>query len=133
MTEPTDSGHAEVGSLAEEAGKLIGALAGWAKEHGVEAGHGVSGLADTMIQDLDEHLATGAPECTYCPVCRTVHVVRQLSPEVKTHLASAASSLMMAAAGVLATVAPEEGRAGAARDGVEKIDLDEGDWPEEDS
>ena len=133
MTDPKDTSDPEVGSLAEEAGKLMGALAGWAKEHGIEAGHGLSGLAGDALHDVDEHLATGAPECTYCPICRTVHVVRQLSPEVKTHLASAASSLMLAAAGVLATVAPDEGRTGAARDGVEKIDLDEGDWPEEDT
>jgi hypothetical protein len=133
VTDSKDTDGADVGSLAEEATKLMGALAGWAKEHGVEAGHGLSGLAGEVRNDVDEHLATGAPECTYCPLCRTVHAVRQVSPEVKTHLASAASSLMLAAAGLLATVAPDDGRTGAARDGVEKIDLDEGDWPEEDS
>lgn len=133
MTDARDRGEPDVGSLAEEATKLMGALAGWAREHGAEVGHGLSGLAGDALHDVDEHLATGAPECTYCPVCRTVHVVRQLSPEVRTHLASAASSLMLAAAGVLATVAPDDDRTGAARDGVEKIDLDEGDWPEEDS
>ena len=74
-----------------------------------------------------------------------MHVVRQLSPEVKAHLAVAASSLVQAAAGVLATVVPDpEGGAdgdpddpeprgrGRRTEPVEKIVLDE-DWPEEDS
>ena len=126
MTEPRDAGDPEVGSLAEEAAKLLGALSGWAREHGADAGE--------VLHGLDEHLATGAPECTYCPICRTVHVVRQLSPEVKAHLGVAAASLAQAAAGLLASVVPDEPRARGARgDGVERIDLEEGQWPEEES
>ena len=34
-------------------------------------------------RDANEHIATGGAECTYCPICRTVHVVRQASPEVR--------------------------------------------------
>jgi hypothetical protein len=52
-------------------------------------------------------------------VCRTIHVVRQMSPEVRAHLTSAASSLFQAAAGVMATQVPPE-----RRPGVERIDLD---------
>jgi hypothetical protein len=60
-----------------------------------------------------------------------VHVVRQTSPEVRAHLAVAASSLLQAAAGLLATAVPDEPREGSA--GVERIDLDDdGAWPEED-
>lgn len=150
--DPEDDGARgpEVGSLSEETAKLLGALSGWAREHGAEVGHGASGLADHLVDQVsaaahqvDEHLATGAPECTVCPICRTVHAVRQLSPEVRAHLSVAASSLVQAAAGVLATVAPEPGtaqdgdddapRSGRSRtEPVEKIVLDE-DWPEEDS
>ena len=83
----------EVGPLAEEAAKLLGALSGWAREHAAEASDGLSGLAAhpaaSAAHGVDEHLATGAAECTVCPLCRTVHAVRQLSPEVTTHLASA--------------------------------------------
>ncbi|KRF36280.1 hypothetical protein [Nocardioides sp. Soil805] len=142
----------EVGSLAEETAKLLGALSGWAREHGADAAHGTSGLADHLVDQVagaahqvGEHLDTGAPECTVCPICRTVHAVRQLSPEVKAHLAVAASSLVQAAAGVLATVAPDPGSgpdaepdahprrsSGRRTDPVQKIVLDE-DWPEEDS
>jgi hypothetical protein len=61
-----------------------------------------------------------------------VHAVRQTSPEVRAHLATAASSLLQAAAGLLATTVPDHART---REGVERIDLDDetdGPWPEED-
>ena len=103
-----------VGSVADEAAKLFGALSDWARE-------------------ANGHIDTGAEECTYCPICRTVHVVRLASPEVRTHLAVAAANLMQAAAGILAAASQDGSRPGTARgDGVEHIDLDEGDWPEGD-
>jgi hypothetical protein len=123
-------GPEPVGSVAEEAAKLLGALSGWAREHG----DGVGAMADSMAGELHDHLATGSPECSWCPVCRAVATVRQTSPEVRAHLASAASSLMMAVSGMMATRPP--GRDGT----VEHIDLDEtdrgeaaGDWPEDDT
>ena len=143
MTDPQDgpgqSGERPeelVGSVADEAVKLFGALADWARDHGSDVGGGLAGLADQAAQtakDVNEHLATGAAECTYCPLCRTVHAVRQASPEVRAHLATAASSLLQAAAGALATAVPNDpgGRSGA----VERIDLDTdtgADWPGED-
>lgn len=110
---PGDAGGAEdVGGVGEEAAKLFGALAGWARDAG-------------------GHVDTGAAECSYCPLCRTVHVLREASPEVRDHLAVAASSLMQAAAGVLAATARETG-SGRRTAGVERIDLDgddEGEWP----
>ena len=111
----------EVGGVGEEAAKLFGALADWAREHGPS----LAGLPE----DLEEHLATGAPECTYCPVCRTVHVLREAGPEVRQHLAVAAASLMQAAAGVLnAASAEPHGRPRHDKpEGVQKIDLDEDD------
>jgi hypothetical protein len=110
-----------VGSVAEEAAKLLGAVSGWAREHG----GGVAGLADAMADRSAEHLATGSPECAWCPVCRTIAAIRQTSPEVRAHLASAASSLMMALSEMMATRPPERGR------GVERIDLDDASdhWP----
>lgn len=107
-----------IGSVGEEAAKLLGALSDWAKDAAGDAAHG-----------FDQHLATGAAECTYCPICRTVHAVRDLSPEVKDQLAGAATTFLQTAASVLA------GRGGAASrgpEGVQHIDLDDGgDWPEE--
>ncbi len=88
----------------------------------------------TPSGSLDEHVATGAPECQWCPVCRTVHAIREVSPEVREHLATAAASLMQAAAGVLAaTGQPRTAR----QQDVEHIDLDQDGqdsrtgWPEE--
>lgn len=126
----TDAGDAhDVGSLGEEAAKLLGALSGWAREHAGDAGEGLSGLAAqaaASAHDLNEHLATGSAECTVCPVCRTVHAVRQLSPEVTEHLRSAVSSLAQAAAALIATTPPGS----ASEDNVEHIDLDDA-WPED--
>ena len=117
-----------VGSVAEEAAKLIGALSGWAREHG----DGAAAMADSLTGELHDHIATGSPECAWCPVCRTVAAVRQTSPEVRGHLTSAASSLLLAFSGMMATHPP--GRDGT----VERIDLDDEsdddsrEWPEDD-
>lgn len=123
----------EVGSVGEEAAKLFEALQGWAREQGHDVGDGVSGLAGAAsraAKDVNEHVATGAPECEYCPVCRTVHVLRGASPEVRAHLATAASSFLQAAAGLLATAAPEPRRTS---DPVEHIGLDDdAGWDSED-
>jgi hypothetical protein len=122
---PGERAEEQVGSVSDEAIKLFGVLSEWARDHGPEMGEGLAGLADQAARaakDVNEHLATGATECAYCPVCRTVHVVRQASPEVRAHLATAASSLLQAAAGALATAVPATGtgRTGS----VERIDLD---------
>jgi hypothetical protein len=141
----------EIGSVGEEAAKLLGALSDWAKDSsgglgsglgaglgsglGAGLGESLSGLADhaaATMSELNDHIATGAPECTYCPVCRTVHVVRQTSPEVKAHLASAASSFLQAVVGMLATLPPPGSGAGGQAGqpgGVERIDLDEDETP----
>jgi hypothetical protein len=118
-------GPEEVGSVAEEATKLLGAVADWAREHGSDLGAGVAALADQVsatAHDVNAHLATGDPECRYCPVCRTVHAVRTASPEVRAQLSSAASSFLQAAAGMLAASAAT-GR-GPGRP-VQRIDLDD--------
>jgi hypothetical protein len=101
VTPPHDD---PVGSVGDEAAKLLGALAGWAGEH---------------ARDVDEHIATGSAECLYCPVCRTVHAVRQASPEVKAQLASAAATFLEAAAGLLTAAGNTEPPASR----VQHIDL----------
>lgn len=114
--DPATSGSSgEVGSVAEEAAKLFGALGDWAKDHGSGRGQ--------------------AAECTWCPVCRTVHALRETSPEVRAQLATAATALLQAASGLLATAVPDTRRDPST--GVERIDLDDGpddgpDWPDDD-
>jgi hypothetical protein len=127
----SDARDPDVGTLAEEAAKLLGALSGWARDQADEAGDGLSGLAGhaaAAAHDVNVHLATGSAECTVCPVCRTVHAVRQLSPEVKAHLTTAVTSLAQAAAALLNT--PDQRQ--EATD-VEHIDVDDdGEWPDQD-
>jgi hypothetical protein len=129
---PDAGGPDEVGSVAEEATKLLGAVADWAREHGSDLGSGVASLADqaaSAARDINAHIATDDPECRYCPVCRTVHAVRSASPEVRAQLTTAASSFLQAAAGMLAAAGPG-GAAGAGRP-VERIDLDDPDDPDD--
>jgi hypothetical protein len=118
-----------VGSAAEEAAKLLGALADWARDHGADLGAAagsLAGYAAGAAHEVDMHIATGAEECRYCPICRAVHLMRTTPPEVREHLTAAAASLAQAAATLLATAVPERRSAS-----VEHIDLSEGDWPEE--
>lgn len=126
-------GAEEIGTVAEEAAKLLGALSGWAKHQGTDVGQGMADAAQgaaAAIQNVNEHFATGSQDCLYCPICRVVHVVRESSPEVRTHLAVAALNLMQAASAVLSTTIPEDRRQ-PGTEGVEKINLDD-DWPDED-
>lgn len=141
---PSGSGE-DVGDVAEEAAKLMGALADWARDQGPGLGAGLgaglgsglgaglSGLAEQVAEQaarvgehvhrgLQDNLATGAPECAWCPVCRAVTAVRQLSPEVRAHLTSAAASLVQAAAGVLATQVPDD--AGPRTTGADRSEAD---------
>ena len=127
-----------VGGVGEEAAKLFGAFADWARDHGSDLGpqlgQGITGIAAhaaSAAREIDEHVDTGAPDCTWCPVCRTVHVIRQASPEVRDHVAVAVSSVMQAAAGVL--VAASRGSESKRSGGVERIDLDgyDDEWPED--
>jgi hypothetical protein len=122
----------EVGSVGEEAMKLFGALADLARQQGTEVGASLGGIVDhagALAKEVNDHIATDSVECKYCPVCRVVHAVRETSPEVRTHLLTAATSLLQAAAGVLETVPPPD-QGGAQRGpAVQHIDLDEGDEP----
>ena len=116
-----------VGSAAEEAAKLLGAVSEWAREHGSDVGTAFGGLADQVsaaAHDVDAHLATGA-DCRYCPLCRAVQVYRSASPEVREHLATAVTSLAQAATALLATAVPQQRGTG-----VERIDLTNH-WPDD--
>ncbi len=104
---PGDDGREPLGSVGEEAAKLFTALQDWARENAAGEEH--------------THAAEPEAECAWCPVCRAAALLRQTSPEVKGHLAVAASSLLQAAAGLLAAAQPT----GAPDPGVQKIDLDD--------
>ena len=120
-----------VGSVGEEAAKLLGALSNWARDQGDDHAGSAAEAAGSFagaVKDVSEHIATGGEDCRYCPVCQVIHVVRNTSPEVRTHLSVAASSLMHAAAGLLATDPGDQSKSSP----VEKIDLDtNADWDED--
>lgn len=64
------------GSLADEAVKLLDAVQEWLRR-----------------EPLAEHLATGAPECTWCPLCQLVAVLRGERPDVNDKIASLVAAL----------------------------------------
>ena len=117
----------EPGPLADEAAKLVEAVRDWAAR---------------TFPEPERHLATGAPECRYCPVCQAVAALRGERPEVTARVAEA----LTAAAGALGALGqslarpPSPDRADApgprasadqaAPAAVHRIDLDPGDATE---
>jgi hypothetical protein len=91
----TGSAAGEIGSAAEEAVKLVEALSQWASSRTAAA---------------SEHLATGAPECSLCPVCQAIRVLRLARPELVSHLGDAVGSVVAAVRA--AVEASERQRAG---------------------
>lgn len=84
-----------LGSAAEEAGRLIGAVQDW-----------VRARLD------DEHLATGSHACTACPLCQAVGALRHVGPETVEHLMDSAASMVAALKSVVgppATGSPHAG------------------------
>ncbi|MBA2774946.1 MAG: hypothetical protein H0U36_13010 [Nocardioidaceae bacterium] len=108
-----------VGTLPEEAAKLIAVLQGWATDHSPpqpEAGSATSGTRSSHppVQ----------PECRYCAWCRLLRAAKATSPEVREHLTSAATSFALALQGLLET--PAERHEDAERDSpLENIDPSE--------
>ncbi len=113
-----------VGTLAEEAAKLVAALQNWGAEAGKAAGAtGASGAEGGEQADASYDHASHdptSPECRWCPLCQLVRVARATTPEVREHLASAGMSLALAFKGLLDGVDDPSSRS----DPVEKIDLD---------
>jgi hypothetical protein len=84
-----NSDHHPHGSIGEEAVKLAEAVQDWLGER---TGHGP---ADAWAAAT----APGAfesPECRVCPICRAMHFVTTMQPDVFAHLADAATSLAAA-------------------------------------
>ena len=110
-----------VGSLAEEAAKLVSALS--SMQPGAHAG---ADGPDDADDSHDSHDLLAA-ECRYCPLCALARAARSMTPEVREHLASAAGSLLLAARSLLDEAVAKAGEAdgGGPEQPVEKIDLAE--------
>lgn len=134
MTDPQQEPGEPVGSLTEEAVKLLGVLGDWARDQGGDLGAGAAAAA----RQVDDHVATGGEECRWCPVCRTVHAIRQTNPEVREQLVVAATALLQAGTSILTALqsqqpgsAPGQHRAGR-QAGIEHIDLTDEVGPDDD-
>jgi hypothetical protein len=99
MTSPQD-----VGPLAEEAARFAEALSDWARGH---------------IAMPSGSLGHGA-ECTLCPFCQLLSLLRQAKPETFGHLLDASASLTAALRSVVDTHSSHN-----AHGGIERIDLDD--------
>jgi hypothetical protein len=113
-----------VGTLAEEAAKLLAAVHVWAGDsagassQAAEAGQ--TGQAGTS-GEAGHHEDHNSAECQWCPLCRLVRMAKATSPDVRDHLSQAAVSLALAVKGLL-----DETRTTARRETpLEKIDLTE--------
>ena len=91
-----------VGTLAEEAAKLLGAAEAWWRGSAPSAEH------------------TG-PECKVCPFCQVVSVVRRVEPDVVEKVTEAAVALLVALKG--AVEPPDSSEPRRADVPVERIDI----------
>jgi hypothetical protein len=98
---------APVGSAAEEAAKLFAAAEEWVR---TRAGTHLDGMA------------TGAPECSFCPLCQGISAVRSVRPETVEHLLDAAASFVAALRSAVVTETQAEA---TRRAGVQRIDVQE--------
>lgn len=64
------------GTVGEEAARLLDAVQEWLRR-----------------EPVSEHLASGAPECTWCPICQLVAVLRGDRPDVNDKVASVVAAL----------------------------------------
>lgn len=130
-----DDKSESVGSVGEEAIKLLNALQGWARENRNDyagAAADVVSEAASSFHALNEHIATGGENCRYCPICQLISAVRETSPEVKQHLSTASTSLMHAVAGIIASHVSDQAGKTRTDAAMEHIDLSDGDdWDDD--
>lgn len=117
----------QIGSIGEEAAKLLQTLQAWATEssrHEVgDSQANADAAASGLLGSIGRHIPTGDRECTFCPVCRAIAAARATSPEVRQHLAAATYSFVQAVSGMLA-LHVAEGDDEAADDPIEHIDVE---------
>lgn len=105
--------HEPVGSVGEEAAKLLAALQGWVGEHaGGQAQHW-GGIGSAYIAD-------GSESCRVCPVCQLIAFVRGINPESVEQLTHAAGSMLQALSGLVDTAHRSDSRRSSP---VQKINL----------
>ncbi|MEU8796654.1 hypothetical protein [Spirillospora sp. NPDC048819] len=95
------------GDVLDEAAKLFDTLI--KRVSGAGAGAGGGGRDRDTGEDVwgrataeEPRIATGAPECRDCPVCRAIAMKREAGGDVGRHLHEAGQSLLAAALDVVA-------------------------------
>ena len=91
------SAASEPGPLADEAARLVAAGLEWAQR------------AASAIDPGGDRIATGAPECAGCPVCRAVRALRDPSPETAERLTAVVTELATMVVAGLRTVDAHRG------------------------
>ena len=100
---------------AAEALKLFEAVQDWARRTSL------GDLGDRVSAAAEGGFATGSEDCTLCPICQVVHLVRENHPEVAEHLTDAVVAL---AAAVRTAIGAHEAQWSARPSGgVEHIDI----------
>ena len=115
MTQTSSAGagqRGEPGPLADEAARLVEALSEWARGHMHDGAAGAAAAAAGM---------GASAECTLCPICQLLGVLRSTKPETFTHLMEASTALTAALRSMVDTVE----RGGRRDGGVERIRLDD--------
>ena len=117
------SSHEPVGSVGEEAAKLLAALQGWARDHVADYSRSASEFGSSYISD-------GSAACRICPLCQLIAFVRGVNPESLDQLGHAAGSMLQALSGLVDAAHRSSDRRGSP---VEKINLadESDDGPEE--
>ena len=105
-----------VGSLGEEAVRLLSAMSAWAEDHS-----GSRPAGEPQPAPAGDH----ATDCAYpwCPMCQVAAKVRSASPELRDQLVLSGLALTNAARALLETLASPPVREPAASPDVEHIDL----------
>ncbi len=104
-------GAGGVGSIGEEAAKLVEAVHEWARR--------------SLGDPATAHIATGAAECSYCPVCQLIAVLRGDRPEVTARLADVGSAVVTALRAALDGMPDGTNPPPAQQQRVQHIDLDD--------
>ena len=105
--------HEPVGSVGEEAAKLLAALQGWLGEHAGGRTPSWGGLGSAYISD-------GSEACRVCPVCQLIAFVRGIHPDSVEQLTHAAGSMLQALSGLVEAAHRSNDRRGSP---VQKINL----------
>jgi hypothetical protein len=107
-----------VGTLAEEAAKLLAVLHAWAGDGGTP---GEPDARPNPEPNSEQAAASNPAECRWCPLCQLARAAKATSPEMREHLSQAAVSLALA----LKALLDDSSSAPRRETPLEKIDLSE--------